>query len=297
MRRAIYRAALGLGLDRWLRWRRAGGLVLCYHNVVAPGEVPPGDPALHLPLDAFESQLDFLQRHFAAIPLEELLARLRAGRSLRGTVAITFDDGYRGALRYALPAMRRRTIPAALFVTSVGARIGSTFWWDWPSPGVDAERPGLRDVLLNQCQGDAAQIAQRLELQPVEAMPSLQPARWSELREAAGADVTFGSHSVSHRNLAALSDAEIDNELLTNIDDIERELGRRPVAVAYPYGSWSPRVAARAAAIGLQLGFTLDSRDVAASTSPLSVPRVNLPSSISQAAFALWASGLAAMRA
>ena len=126
MRKAAYRAAVALGVDRLLRWRRDGGVVLCYHGVIAAGDVAPGDGALHLPLPDFERQLDFLASHFAVIPLEEVERRLRAGRSLRGTAAITFDDGYRGVLQHALPALRARALPAAMFVTSVGAGSGRT---------------------------------------------------------------------------------------------------------------------------------------------------------------------------
>lgn len=297
MRRAIYASSVALGADRFLRWRRRGGVVLCYHNVVADDDTPPGDRALHLPFSGFEEQVDFLAQHFSIIPLDEVARRQRAGRSLRDTAAITFDDGYRGVLRHAIPVLRARSIPAAMFVTSKGASEGGTFWWDWPAPGADASTPDLRSRLLDDCRGDAARIAAALDITPAEASEVFRPADWSELRAAAGPDITIGVHTVSHLNLAVLEDEQIRQEMAENVGDIERELGVRPTAVAYPYGSWTPRVARAASEVGMQLGLTLEGHDVIPSTDLLSVPRVNIPASVSSAAFKLWVSGLADFRA
>jgi peptidoglycan/xylan/chitin deacetylase (PgdA/CDA1 family) len=296
VRKAIYGSAVALGVDRLLRWRRPGGIVLCYHNIVADADAPPGDRALHLSVSAFEAHVEFLAQCFSVISLAELVRRQSAGQSMRGTAAITFDDGYRGVLVHALPLLRARGLPAAMFITSRGASDGNTFWWDWPAPGAEASTPRLRSLLLDECRGDAARVAAALDVTPIEADAVFRPASWSELRSSAGPDITIGVHTVSHQNLAVLDDEMIRQELAENVRDIERELGSRPKAVAYPYGSWTPRVVEAASELRLELGLTLDGHDVRPSTNLLSVPRVNIPASLSTPAFRLWASGLADIR-
>lgn len=297
MRKLLYAGAATLGLGHLLRRRRSGGIVLCYHNVIADDDEPPGDAALHLPVREFDAQLDVLDRYFSVITLGEMVDRQRSGRTLRGTVAITFDDGYRGVLLHALPRLRARAVPATMFVTSAGADSGATYWWDWPKPGAEAGAPVLRTLLLDECRGDRKQIAEALGVEAVEAAETFRPASWEELRAASGPDFTFGVHTVSHRNLAALDRQAVRQELTENASDIERELGVQPFAVAYPYGAWSPAVASEVAAVGLRAGLTLDSHDVVSSTHPMSLPRVNVPASLSVPAFTLWVSGLAAIRA
>jgi peptidoglycan/xylan/chitin deacetylase (PgdA/CDA1 family) len=69
----------------------------------------------------------------------------------------------------------------------------------------------------------------------------------------------FGSHTRSHRILHTLSAAELQMELAGSRDDLRRELGVTPVALAYPGGLPIARMAGVVRAIegaGYRLGFT-----------------------------------------
>src|SRR5213079_1926770 len=79
--------------------------------------------------------------YHAVVPLEQLLAPAPPGR--RPRVAITFDDGYRGAVCIGVPELARRDVPATLFV--VPGFVGKgPFWWDAVAPGARGVDPALR---------------------------------------------------------------------------------------------------------------------------------------------------------
>ena len=112
-------------LNRAARARR--GLVLAYHNVVPDSSPGFGDRSLHLPRGLFMRQLESLLATHTVVPLEQVLDAPVAGR--RPRAAITFDDGYRGAVLLGVAELAKRGVPATLFV--VPSFVGKgPFWWD-----------------------------------------------------------------------------------------------------------------------------------------------------------------------
>src|SRR5262245_64734643 len=91
-----YNALRVAGLTTLARWLRGDGVVLCYHNVVERPGPAAGALGLHIPAATFERQIHWLAKHYTIISLEEFVARVLRGTSLRGLAAITFDDGYAG---------------------------------------------------------------------------------------------------------------------------------------------------------------------------------------------------------
>lgn len=81
----------------------SGGIVLCYHNVGFDSwrfTTPPRE---------LEEHIKFLKKHYRIYPLHEVL------KSHTG-VAITFDDGYDGVVRYALPICKKYGVKPTVFV-------------------------------------------------------------------------------------------------------------------------------------------------------------------------------------
>jgi peptidoglycan/xylan/chitin deacetylase (PgdA/CDA1 family) len=58
---------------------------------------------------------------------------------------------------------------------------------------------------------------------------------WSEIRELRKAGTAFGSHTVNHPELVQLTPAQIKTELVESKAEIERQLGEKVPAFAYPY--------------------------------------------------------------
>lgn len=121
-------------------------------------------------------------------------------------VALTFDDGYAKVAVTVAPILRTEGIPATLFLTT--GFIGSDN--RWPS-------------------------------QPA-GTPVLEMMTWAQLESLRAQGWEIGAHSASHPDLRSLADAELEAELVEPQLEIERRLGRRPEAFAYPYGAFDERV-------------------------------------------------------
>jgi peptidoglycan/xylan/chitin deacetylase (PgdA/CDA1 family) len=194
--------------------------ILCYHSVDAGWQSP-----LAIPNRTFAEQAAWLARSARVHSLERALEIADAsGRLPRGSTALTFDDGYGGMVRHALPELARLGLPATLFVVT-GALDGSVRPEDWIRPGdlagTSPDVVGLGDV------------------------QALAAAGW-----------TFGSHSHTHRDLTELSEQECFDDLRASRTVLEDAIGRAVNWIAYPGGRHAPHVrrAARRAGFGYGLG-------------------------------------------
>ncbi|CAL9649065.1 hypothetical protein SUDANB1_06547 [Streptomyces sp. enrichment culture] len=92
--------------------------ILMYHAVATdPNEATR---ALSVTPEAFAEQMAVLaDRGLTPVTTAELAACWRSGRALpERPVLITFDDGYEGVHRHALPALAKHGFPATLFVST-----------------------------------------------------------------------------------------------------------------------------------------------------------------------------------
>ena len=282
----------------WVKRHQQDALILAYHNVVPPFEVPAGDRSLHLPQAAFAAQLDALARTHDVVPLADLLRP--APRRSRPRAAITFDDAYRGALTAGLAELAARNLPATFFV--VTSRVGGgAFWWDvFASDSEGALPPRLRARALDEARGEDGAVralAREMGIGESRVAAHALPAGEDELRAAAGVDgITFGSHTATHPNLARLGDDEVRAELASSLAWLgDRFADRATPWLSYPYGLSSPAVeraaaeAGYAGALGICGGFARAGR-----VRPFAVPRLNVPAGVSPAGFALRAAGVIA---
>jgi peptidoglycan/xylan/chitin deacetylase (PgdA/CDA1 family) len=118
-----------LALRRWAR--RDHTIVLTYHRVLEKWEptLDYSQPGMVVMVPTFERQLAFLQRHFEIVPLDALLDDGEARRSpRRPRCVITFDDGWRDNYDLAFPVLRKREIPATVFLTTDFIGSDRTFW-------------------------------------------------------------------------------------------------------------------------------------------------------------------------
>lgn len=69
--------------------------------------------------------------------------------------------------------------------------------------------------------------------------------------------VSFGSHTDTHRDLTALSDTELKEELSSSKAKIEKLTGKKTTALSYPYGAYDERVIAAAKKCGYKCAYTI----------------------------------------
>ncbi|MEH0422148.1 polysaccharide deacetylase family protein [Streptomyces sp. B21-083] len=92
--------------------------ILMYHSVAT--EPNDATRTLSVTPEAFAEQLALLaERGFTPLKTADLATRWRSGRPLPARpLLITFDDGYEGVHRHALPVLAKHGFPATLFVST-----------------------------------------------------------------------------------------------------------------------------------------------------------------------------------
>lgn len=265
--------------------------MLCYHNVVADIlEGRAGDSSLHMGVTRFRDHLDWLSRSFDVVPAAELVSRVQRGASIAGLAAITFDDGYLGVLRHAVPLLVARSLPATVFIVTGAAAAPRAYWWDvLASAGILDERTRL--ICRDDLRGDGDRIRESYPAEPRALDADLVAGDYSQLGAASHGLLDWGSHTVTHRNLARLTVEETVSELVGSRESIEQHLATRPALVSYPYGCTSPEVESSARASGYSGGIALSFGRILPESNPFGVVRINVPSGLPVEALDCWTAG------
>lgn len=118
--------------------------ILRYHAICGDEGYTYADPGICVTPAGFERHVQHLARHYAVLPMPEVVERMRTHRPLpRNTVVITFDDGYADNLA-AARTLHRHGVSATFFITAGCLAGGAPFW---PSE-VRALTLGLRTPVL-----------------------------------------------------------------------------------------------------------------------------------------------------
>jgi peptidoglycan/xylan/chitin deacetylase (PgdA/CDA1 family) len=214
----------------------AGVAVLVYHGT-RPDDWPAGTMRhewAHVRVRRLDEHCRVLRDLCTPISLSDWRA-LASGQAPapERPVLVTFDDGYRMVLRYALPVLERHRIPAAMFVCTTPIERQERLWFD---------------AVAEQFGDAAAEDAKRLEygrwraLVDEAAMPASiddphAPLTIAELQSLASHPlVTLGAHTASHPILAR-APLDVQREEITRSRvTLETWLGRAVDAFAYPNG-------------------------------------------------------------
>ena len=93
--------------------------ILMYHSIATT------EHFFSVSLKDFEWQMNHLsEEHMPVISLKDLVVRLTSKKELGGSIAVTFDDGYRNNFTDAFPILKRHNFPATIFVAT--EKIGSS---------------------------------------------------------------------------------------------------------------------------------------------------------------------------
>lgn len=242
-----------------------GAVILMYHTVADRDDVPFVDPRNHLEPALFRRQLRFLAEQRSVISLDELVAGLQAGETPpRGTVVITFDDGYRDNLTVAAPLLAEFDLPATLYLATSYIDDAANQWIDeayacfafrtshqyqapeWKAPVTINSRAIARTAYQTLCArlltADRATRRTLLDAAHEQLQPGQRPPRltlnWDEVRRLRKdyPRFTLGAHTHEHLDYSAFSQDRAIDDLKTCTETIHRETGERPRHFSYPYG-------------------------------------------------------------
>jgi peptidoglycan/xylan/chitin deacetylase (PgdA/CDA1 family) len=275
------------GAHRLARRFIAGiGLILTFHRVRPPR---PGafQPNRHLEIspEFLDQTLSALGAHdIDIVSLDEAERRLRTRRTASRFAVLTFDDGYRDNLTFALPVLKRHRAPFTIYVASAFADGDGMLWWlaleasiaksDWISATLDgrpqsydcstaAAKQATWNLLHRRLVDERNEGRMRAIVREIATGAGIDPARqcreecmgWDELATIAGDErATIGAHTVRHPILSRLSREEVRTEMEGGARRIAARLGRRPLHFAYPVGD-AGAAATREFQIAAEVGF------------------------------------------
>ena len=255
----------------WLRlllsglktWR--GLLTLNYHRIGRAGTSPFDPELFSATQEGFDAQVRFLKKRLDIVVPDDLedVRRQRRGRF----AMITFDDGYTDNFSAALPVLRAHDARATFFVATGFLDRPRVPWWDeiaWMTRVATTVRITLEPwsrapIVLDPARLDAAQIQLNRLYRKVapgsreEFLDALGRATgrgrcagpearglwmtWDMVRQLHAAGMVIGGHTHEHVRLSEEPPERQAVELETCLSRIEHEVGTRPDAVSYPYGS------------------------------------------------------------
>lgn len=166
----------------------------------------------------FEAFCRFFRRYARVVPLAEQVAACREGKDMRGTVSITFDDGYLDNFEVAAPILRSLQIPATFFITTafIGSRV----------------------------------------IAPWDAHLALQPGwmSWDNVRSLVAQGFGLGAHTDTHVDMGSADMETLRTELEVSKRKIDQQLGISVELFAYPFGNLE-NITDRSRELVRELGF------------------------------------------
>jgi peptidoglycan/xylan/chitin deacetylase (PgdA/CDA1 family) len=270
-------------------------LVIGYHRVVEDiaAAAQTDMPTMLTSRAMFERHVDRIGRHFQFVSLDEIGDRIARNLPFtRPVAAITFDDGYLDVYENALPILKRKGIPAAVFV--VTELVGRSCWqvhdklyhlmakayarWDDPwqgltqlLAGVDMSAmaiPGMRAASRNPYGVVTAMLPSLSQMHVGRVMEMLteqvgngsadvpRTVNWSMVDTMRHDGFTIGSHTKTHVWLANESDDKGFDEIAGSKEELERRMGEPVHHFAYPGGQFTPRIVDMVARAGYRFAYT-----------------------------------------
>lgn len=256
------------------------------------GVVDPDVPAAWKPLrpqttpEHLSKVLTVLSQYYRFVSMAEATEMLTGIRPLLpNSLVLTFDDGYRNNITYALPILRQFNAPATIYLSTGNVTEQKPFWFDRLDYAVQAvsndmvfrnaipefaeidfstretfrrsfiffirkeKRRYRTDIAMHAA---VSKLIERLEQRAGHGLaerfaddPWSGIMSWEEVRQSAS-EVQFGSHGVSHLQLSLLPLDVAKREMLESREAIEFYTERPCAHLAYPNGAYNTQVIIKA---------------------------------------------------
>jgi peptidoglycan/xylan/chitin deacetylase (PgdA/CDA1 family) len=284
--RKLVMGALANGMAIDIARRRLSNdhaVVLMYHEVVDDAADIESWTALRV--GDLARQLEYLERHYDIVSMDDALARLRRpGTARRPAADVTFDDGGKGNATTLLPLVESVKLPVTIYVATGHVETQQPYWFDRlinalqveSAFSVDLRRfAGLGTYAFNRVRGGDNWLEYDRLLSGIKALPperyddivaSIEaqtaghaPRRGPRLVPMTVADVqavarsphvTIGGHSHCHTLQTRLSPAARQASLETNRRLLREWTGQPVQHFAYPSGDLDAAVVADVKACG-----------------------------------------------
>ena len=265
LKKTLYSIAGMWGVSRLgLAWR-GRACILCYHRVLPDDKVKTDkgpDSSLVMSVSMFEEQMKFLSETYRVLSMDDFLKHIESD-SNEFVIVITFDDGYKDNLVYALPILEKYKIPSTIYIITRLPQGDTWMWWyeiwdhlntvqylafndknrnfKW---NLSTQRRKLicfndlskmmLDISSDECKLLLKKITKNIDLKKYTEIC----LDWGEIQVLDRHPlITIGAHSHTHPNLNKLSREDSLTEMLSSKFLLEEKLKHSVDHFAYPYGT------------------------------------------------------------
>ncbi len=255
------------------------------------------------PISIFEKCVRYITNNFTVKTVEECLAK-QGGQSHgnKPWACITFDDGFKDNIQYALPVLEKYKCPASFYIVTDCIDSGLPTWphlvqnfflntnkFDLHIDGIDVkfsskkERVMYGEMFLKKLLALPNTEAQMLFNATKQYFNDVKVTEnvmmnWDDVRQLSAAGYNIGSHTASHPMLTQMETNEkVKYELAHSAERIKEVCGKFPEAIAYPLGVTNEKIMKLAVECGYTYGLTVDQRFYnPSSDNVMAVPRVDM---------------------
>ncbi len=239
--------------------------------------------------DSFRKHLRYIRRHYRVLSPGSFIDWLNDRIVIdEPSVLFTFDDGYMSFYEEIYPILKETETPVFMFIPTGFVGRNEYFWADkvevamkkssvraitvrsrrfyllsrWYRSDFYTKVQQYLRVLNEESKHEICErIFERLNVTISEDdMAQYRFVDWREILEMDRSGlVLFGSHSVTHPNLATLPDDALKHELSQSKRTLENHLAKPVDAFAYPYGArgfWDERTISELETAGYSCAFT-----------------------------------------
>ena len=236
-------------------------LILSYHRIVDnKNQINSEINSISVTTETFEGQIKLLKKKFNIVSIDEIL---KIDNRFENNLAITFDDGYKDNLTHAVPILEKYNVPATIYITTRFLENKLDMWWYeiekiiWQKDKLDfyfLDKKYYFDIKeennkkncykkLSLLFKSLSYLDQNKLLEQITKTKERIQFRDKILNKSdliqldQKKNITIGSHTHTHANLAILNDYECKKELLLSKQILENILNKKIAHFAFPYGS------------------------------------------------------------
>ena len=240
-------------------------VILRYHSVTDdPSKCADLiNPGLSEQTDIFDLQRGHIAKKYTCVSLDDIGIFVKKGKFPKGTIAVTFDDGFYDNFEFALPVLKRYSIPATIYMTTRCLDDRELFWpsrtmylFSNTTQSVFEDGAFLKRTIHLKSAGQRNE-ARLLVNQICECLSGAERSRWLDslekelqtthsenkraimmrsyqVRELLNYGIIVGSHTMTHPNLCKMSDRDAWKELQTSKQELEELTGIEIKHFSYP---------------------------------------------------------------
>lgn len=301
VRTVLYRSGV---LGAWHRRRNKHALtVLMFHRVLPTGSdaLAQSEREFAFSVEGFRRTLDFVARHYSVVDLAQVKAAIDGqGKLPDCPLLITFDDGWRDTVEFAMPELKRRGLPALLFLATEVLDLEHPRWWQDAEVAVLANpqtapkllqvlgmpvdastQPGYSQLVAAKLAGmpeaQRRQVIQQADPYVLQRIDARQMVNAYDLGQWTDNGFELGGHGHSHSPIAYATDPRAE---VLDCRNHLRALGLEDLSLSYPHGVKNDASRELLKEAGFEVVF--DSNPCLANVANLpqlrfDVPRIHLP--------------------